>query len=170
MDDFKLSDHFGFNELTVTNNAALQSQNREEAAKEPVISCLRATAALLERLRARLGAIIANSAFRCPALNGATAGSSKTSQHMLGQAADIRQGEATPETMQALFKAVLAVLIEDRITFGQLIYEEAKRDYGVSCWVHVSLGTPFRDPAKCGQVLMMKDGVYTLIQTVPQPA
>lgn len=152
MNDFQLSKHFSYYELTATNNAALQAQNRQEGLGFlPPLEALCQT--ILEPIRGDRPLRI-NSGFRCPALNGATKGSSKTSQHPLGQAADISRPGQDPEE---LFEEVFQLVATQKIPFGQLIYEQAKRDYGVARWVHVSLGRGFRAPERCGEILRMED-------------
>lgn len=143
-----LSPHFSFEELTVTNQLNFQDQNRLEAEQHlPTLIAL--ANRLLEPLRGERPLKI-NSAFRWWALNSLTPGSSQTSQHPLGQAADItRPGQPHDE----FFEEVLAKLVNDKIPFGQLIDEAAARDYGVARWVHVSLGPDFWKPERCGEVI-----------------
>jgi len=73
-----------------------------------------------------------SSGYRSAALNAATPGSSKTSQHALGEAFDLDQdGMNTGITNVMIFK-----YIKDNMDFDQLIWE-----YGTSStpdWVHVS--------------------------------
>lgn len=163
--DFKLSPRYSFYDLTVTNNKKLLELNREEALKfKPTLTAL---AALLELLSGphRLDV---NSGFRCWQLNGATPGSSATSQHPLGQAADLsRLGQLTTD----LFAELRATVVREKVAFGQLIYEEARRDHGLSTWVHVSLGRDFWKPDRCGEVRTMKLDAngkpkYELIETI----
>lgn len=68
--------------------------------------------------------IIVNSGYRCEALNKAIGGT-KSSQHMLGEAADITVG--SKEENEKLFD-----YIKDNLEFDQLINES---DFS---WVHVS--------------------------------
>jgi len=152
----QLSPHFSFEELTVTRNASLQEKNRIEAqAFKNSLKSLAIT--LLEPIR-HDRPLVVKSAFRCPDLNGATPGSSKTSQHMKGEAADIhREGQSIDD----LFQEIRMFLKINGVSFGQLIKEEAQRDYGVVQWVHISLGEGYREPSKCGQILIMKNGIYT---------
>jgi hypothetical protein len=168
-ENFQLSEHFSFHELTATSNAAMQELNRQEALH--YLPTLKALATrLLEPIRAGRPLAV-NSAFRAFALNKATHGSSATSQHPLGQAADIhRPGMPVGE----FFAEVLALVKERRLPFGQLIHERAERDYGVAEWVHVSLGADFWKPERCGEVLAMtagSDGVphYQVIEKLQLP-
>jgi hypothetical protein len=146
-----LSEHFSFEELTVTSNIEMQAANRQEAQK--FLPTLRALAALLERVRDGKPLVV-NSAFRSGALNKATAGSSATSQHPMGQAADIHR---PGQEIEQFFKETLALLKREKIQFGQLIDESASRGYGVVRWVHISLGRDFWKPERCGEVLRKWD-------------
>jgi zinc D-Ala-D-Ala carboxypeptidase len=136
-----LSPHFTFDELTSTGHANLQAKNREEAkAKLPALTAL---AEMLEAVRAHFGKPLkVNSAFRGPSVNAAVGGS-KTSQHMLGEAADFSVvGVDDAEVHRWICTA-------SGLKFGQCILE---RPPGRS-WVHLSLGAPWRPAAKCGQAL-----------------
>ena len=166
MENFKLTDHFSFFEFTQTGNTALQDLNRQKGLA--IKGKLTAIAEVLEVLREELGhPLEIHSAFRCAELNGATAGSSKTSQHMLGEAVDFSgPGQEDEAQIDAFWKKVLGILQKEGIAFGQLIKESAGRDHGRSNWVHLSLGAPHREVAKCGQVMTMRDGTYTLVKTV----
>lgn len=166
MDDFKLSDHFSFFELTTTSNTDLQESNRLEALKyRPTLEAL--CRRLLDPIRGDKPLVV-NSGFRSWTLNGQTPGSSPTSQHPQGQAADIHR---PGQDVDAFFAEVLALLLDKRIPFGQLIDEQAERPYGVVRWVHVSLGPDFWKPERCGEVMKMVAGPngkpqYTMLQKV----
>lgn len=81
---------------------------------------------ILDPLREKYGKpITVNSGYRCLALNNAMGGS-KTSQHMLGLAADITVG--SPSKNKILFKLIQ----ELELPFDQLIDEKNYR------WIHVS--------------------------------
>ena len=83
-----LSPHFTFDELTRTSQTALQAKNRAEA--QAFLPSLTELAALLEVIRVHFGKPLKiNSGFRGASVNAGTPGSSKTSQHMKGEAADI---------------------------------------------------------------------------------
>lgn len=168
MDDFKLSEHFTFFELTRTSNEGMQERNRAAATLwVPSLKALCDT--ILEPIRGDRPLTI-NSGFRAWELNSATPGSSPTSQHPKGQAADFhRDGQ----NVEQLFAEVQAVLAEKRIQFGQLVDEQADRGYEVARWVHVSLGASFWKPERCGEVLKMVAGpngkpLYTPIAKISQ--
>lgn len=83
----KLSEHFTFDELTITSHASLQESNRKSA--EPFTKQLKYTAGALEEIRELLGVPLkVTSGFRMPMLNKAVGGSS-TSKHTHGLCADI---------------------------------------------------------------------------------
>jgi len=156
----QLTPHFSFEEMTRTDNAALQEQNRNLA--QQWRPSLLATAQLMERIREWSGPLLVHSAFRCPELNGA-AGGVKTSQHMLGQACDFSLcGEQTAQAVDDLFDKVKSFLGENQVPFGQLIRER----WSGAGWVHISLGQPWREADKCGEVLLMDKGAYTMLDKI----
>lgn len=83
---------------------------------------------ILDPLREAWGApIIVSSGYRSPKLNRAVGGA-KSSQHMYGQAADIRTVSDKPSENKKLFDLILKL----NLPYDQLIDE-----YGYN-WVHVS--------------------------------
>ena len=81
---------------------------------------------ILDPLREKYGKpIIVTGGYRCPALN-ALVGGSKTSQHMLGLAADITVG--TPAKNKELFELIQKL----NLPFDQLIDEKS------FTWIHIS--------------------------------
>lgn len=173
-EDQKLSDHFGLFELTITSNAALQDANRDLT--DDQVAKLKALADHCEAMRALCGgtALRVHSGYRSPALNGATLGSSSTSQHPRCEAVDL---DVPGQTIEDTFNTLLTAARAGNFKFGQLIIEEADRGYKdengqevVARWVHCSvIGT--LDTAKVGQVLKMQAGpngkpVYTLIDQI----
>ena len=85
---------------------------------------------ILDPLREKFGKpIIVTSGYRCKELNRAVGGAAK-SQHMSGEAADIRTVEDSKRANKELFN----LIIELGLPFDQLINEH---DYD---WVHVSYG------------------------------
>lgn len=76
--------------------------------------------------------IIVDSGYRCPRLNDLVKGS-KTSQHLTGEAADIRSISDSIKDNKELFDVIKTLIKEKKIEVGQLINE-----YNYN-WVHVSL-------------------------------
>lgn len=115
----KLSPNFTLDELTVTNQRVRNEANEEE------IKQLKALAVnILQPLRDAIGKPIhINSAFRSESVNRLVKGE-PTSQHRLGQAADIRVDGMTS-------RQVAKKIIELKLPYDQLIEEFGR-------WVHVS--------------------------------
>ena len=96
---------------------------------------------VLDPLRELYGKpIIVNSGYRCTKLNKAIGGA-KNSQHLVGQASDIRTVQNTKESNKQLFELIK----NSKLPFDQLINEY---DYN---WVHVSYS-----PRNRRQVLTIK--------------
>ena len=142
-----LSPHFTFEELTRTSQTALQATNRAEA--QAFLPALRELAAMLETPRRWFDRPMKiNSGFRGPAVNAATSGASPTSQHSLGQAADIEIPGVDDAELHRW------IVMESGLRYGQCILE---RPPGRS-WVHLSLGEPWRLASRSRQALTF-DGV-----------
>jgi hypothetical protein len=141
MEDFKLSPNFRFFELTDSaSRPDLVADNREQALKvKGSLELL--CASILEPMREKFGPLVVHSGFRSQALNRAVGGS-PTSQHELGEAADI-----TTET-GAGFKDMADWLFSQQIAFGQAIIEGA-------C-LHVSLPGSHSRQIGSGQVVAGK--------------
>lgn len=87
MENFKLSEHFSFYELTNTSHSDLVIPNRIDAQK--YVKQLKYTAGALEEIRSLLGVPLkVSSGYRNNALN-TKVGGSKTSKHRDGLCADI---------------------------------------------------------------------------------
>ena len=127
-----LSPHFTLEELTRSVTARNRSIDNTPSKSE--LANLRLLAeTVLEPLREAFGRpITVSSGFRCPELNKAVGGA-RTSQHLLGQAADIHAPTGTAEANKALFETAVALIRSGKINVGQCIDE-----YGYS-WVHISL-------------------------------
>lgn len=158
--DRKLTEHFSLYELTATNHADLQAQNRE--LNELQVSKLTQLAKLLETVRLILEVpLTISSAYRFSALNTKVGGRSN-SQHMRSEAADfIPKGMDLPLAFSLIRKAAKA----GNIRFGELIFEKQNRTYGKE-WIHISLGHPYRDKSLCGQVMTMVDGAYHMVEEI----
>lgn len=99
---------------------------------------------VLDPLRQAYGKpIIVTSGYRCTKLNKAVGGAS-FSQHVKGEAADIRSVSDDPKENKVIFDLIRRL----NLPFDQLIWEYGERNTGPD-WVHVS----FSRFKKRGQVL-----------------
>ena len=116
-----LSEHFTFEELTITDHREFDNTPNVEETEN-----LNRLAGFLEQVKTVLGGkpIMVNSAFRSEAVNNAV-GSRNTSQHRIGCAADIRVPGMTPDEV---VKAVIA----SGIGYDQIIREFDR-------WTHISV-------------------------------
>lgn len=135
-----LSRHFTLPELTHSNTAVARGIANQPDATQ--LARLRALCVnVLDPLRDALGRPLrVTSGFRSAALNAAIPGSSPTSQHSLGEAADLQCPGLNTAT---LFKTVIRL----GLPFDQLIYEAKNAS---TIWVHVS----HREGANRGQMLI----------------
>ena len=118
-----LSEHFTLDELTVSETAA--RKGLDNIPDNDALMNLRRLALFLEKVRAVLNKPIKiNSAYRSPKVN-ASVGGSKTSQHCLGCAADIRVGGLTPDQ-------VVKLVVKSDLKYDQVIRE-------FDSWVHISI-------------------------------
>lgn len=128
-----LTEHFSWAELTATSHTDLLAANRREA--EAYRANLTVTAELLEQVRAILAEPVAvSSAFRGTSLN-TKVGGQKTSQHLVGLAADIKV-----KNIEAAFQKLLAAGTAGKIRWGQLLQE--------GTWLHIS-SEKDRNPQRC---------------------
>lgn len=129
----KLSKNFTYEELiasTTASNKGIDNTPTEDQVAQLKLLCEK----VLQPIRDKYNhPIIITSGFRCKALNKAVGGSN-TSQHMMGQAADIK---CTATTKAYLFNLILSMIKSGEIKVGQLIWE-----YGTKKepnWIHISL-------------------------------
>ena len=139
----KLTNHFSFEELTVTNySAEMLALNRKRATI--IQDHIYKLALFAEQVRAILDVpMIITSGFRCTELNEAIGGSA-TSQHATAQAIDFVPGKFM--TVEEAYDK----LRKSRLVYGQLIIEHSKGKE----WVHVSMGYKREN-------LKYNDGKYT---------
>lgn len=129
----KLTKDFTLEELYTSDTANRKGINNYPP--ESMMGYIKELAELLQKIRDKYGfPIHVNSGYRCLALNNAVGGS-KTSQHAVGQAADIVATGG--RTNACLFSVIKSMIDSGEIRVGQLIWE-----YGTKKepnWVHVSL-------------------------------
>lgn len=129
--------HFTIEEMTESSTATAKGIDNTPS-KDIEAKLQKLIEAVLDLLREWYGKPIrVNSGYRCEALNEAIGGS-KTSQHCLGEAADITAG--SKEENKKLFE-----YIKDNLPFDQLINES---DFS---WIHVS----YREGRLRKQVLVL---------------
>jgi len=118
----QLTEHFSLDELV---NSQIATRRRiDNTPTDRIVDNLKSTAAVLEEIRALVGKpIVVSSGYRCPALNVAVGGASK-SMHVQGLAADIN---AVGLSARELAQKIAA----SDILFDQVIFE--------GHWVHVGL-------------------------------
>lgn len=117
----KLGKYFTLNELTETNTGLINNPNKDEIDNLKIL-----VEKVLDPARELLGKpITVTSGYRSPLVNRKINGS-KTSQHIKGEAADIKC-----EDNKKLFE-----IIKDYFEFDQLIWEYG--DNNQPAWVHVS--------------------------------
>jgi len=141
----KITANFTFDELiySPTANRFGIDNTPDKETKEKLI---RLAKEILQPIRNKWGsAIVVTSAYRSEVLNKAVGGV-KTSQHRLGEAADIKVGSKAQN--KALFNLIQKMVSNGELKVGQLIDE-----YGYS-WVHVSL--PRTNGKPNNQILHLK--------------
>lgn len=119
----KLSENFNLSELTASTIVPDNSPCHEAE-----VRLLYLANYILQPIRDRWGAIKISSGFRGQRLNREVGGAS-TSQHLMGEAADIIPTESD---IKEVYRWIVD---ESRIPFGQCIYEKVSG----SIWIHISL-------------------------------
>lgn len=140
----RLSKNFTYDELVYSATAERLGLDNTPNEKE-LDNLKRLANEVLQPIRDKWGrAIIVTSGFRSEKVNKAVGGV-KTSQHRLGEAADLKIGSKSQN--KALFNFILDMINKGELVCGQLIDE-----YGYS-WVHISLP---REGKTNNQVLHIK--------------
>ena len=135
-----ISDHISYKESTRSNTATRRGINNTPD-DEQLTNMELVAEEVFEPLREWVGGPIKiNSFFRCPKLNKAIGGSSK-SQHCYGQAIDI------DDTFHKASNADMYNYIKDHLEFDQLIWEFG--DDKNPDWVHVSYVSPEENRNRC---------------------
>ena len=152
------SKYFTFNELTrsdTANRLKIDNEPKEEATKDNIKELMLFLDGVREGWTEECKdkgygdpAIMVNSGYRSEALNKAVKGS-KTSEHMLGTAADIEPKNGRNKEFFEWMKTYVA----DK-QFSQLINEYPDKK-GCPSWIHISIRGRFYRPYSC-QVLTIK--------------
>jgi zinc D-Ala-D-Ala carboxypeptidase len=143
----KLSPNFSLAELTRSETATrLALRNVPDTAEIALLT--RVCTEILEPVRACFGRpVMVSSGYRSPALNRAIPGSSATSEHCFGRAADFSvPGVSNAEVARWIAGGGLP------LGFGQVILEAYTPGVPASGWVHCSIRTAKHD----GKVLTMQ--------------
>ena len=127
----KLTEHFTLEELT--NSPTANRLHIDNFPSDKIISSLMELSELLEKIRNIYNKpIVVTSGYRCEKLNKAVGGV-KTSQHMKGEAADIRSLSNTRKDNKELFDLIVKMVKSNDIYVGQVIDE-----YNYN-WIHISI-------------------------------
>ena len=137
-----LTENFTLEELT-RSTTATQRGIKNEASAIVKENLQKLAENILQPLRNAKGAVHINCGYRSPMLNKAVGGAA-TSQHLLGEAADISGDD----------NAVLFHYIKDHLPFDQLIWEGGNNKQ--PAWIHVSYSNRNRK-----QALIMENGKYS---------
>jgi len=128
-----LSPHFTLGEFTKSSH---DIPNKPDYTQ--IYSMKELCKSVLEPLREHFGAVNITSGFRCPELNKA-AGGAPSSQHLRGEAADIK--------IPGVRNDAVWNYIKNNLPFDQLIAEKLKLDDGATGWIHVSYAPTLRRDA-----------------------
>lgn len=133
----KLTNHFQLSEFTRSGTASRHGINNSLNPDNPqhaeIIANIQALCTgVLEPLRQHIGKpLVISSGYRCPQVN-TLVGGVKNSQHMKGEAADLRIPSLTEGRKWMEW-------IVDNTSFDQCIMEHSKnKDGSTSHWIHVS--------------------------------
>ena len=133
----QLTEHFNLSEFVRSDTATRLGIDNSINDPEIIANIKNLCEHVLEPLRAYANCpILINSGYRCPQLNAAVGGS-RRSQHLKGEACDIRITDSA--TGNRWFR-----WMKENLPFDQLVKERAHRSSS-SFWIHVSLT---RDDAK----------------------
>ena len=134
-----LSTTFTLEELIHSNNAK-QKGLKNEPTQDHIENLKLLCEYVLEPIREKIGCpLVISSGYRSEKVN-ALVGGSKTSQHILGQAADIQIFDKT-KTNTDLFNTIVEMVKNNELQVGQVIWEFGE---DIPNWVHMSLPTSRR--------------------------
>lgn len=147
----KLTKNFSLEEMTRSNTAerkGIDNSPTEDHIQNLIYLCEN----ILQPLRDKLGrSIRVNSGYRSEKLNNAIGGS-KTSEHSLGRAADIKLVIDGENKSELLYLAIL----EMSIPYRQMIWEFGSKE--TPSWIHISFN---KDDNKRQKLRAYKEGRKT---------
>lgn len=129
---WKVSEHFTFGEMTVTDHRDFLDE-QESPPAAVLFALARLCADVLEPARDLVGPLRVNSGYRCHGLNAAIGGS-PTSAHMDGLAADVVPA------------GTALVLAMERIAASEIPYDQLILEY--ARWLHISAAKPSATPRR----------------------
>ena len=134
---YKISENFTLEEMYSSASAKKYGIDNTPSANIQK-NLVKLVANVLQPIRDAWGKpIVVSSGYRCEKLNSRVGGA-KNSQHCYGTAADIHTKSDTLEDNMKLFKFILQMVKDKKITCRQIIFEYGKKDVGPD-WVHVSI-------------------------------
>ena len=132
----QLTEHFTLEELIYSSTAKTKGL-KNEPTQDHIENLKLLAQYILEPIREKIGfPLVISSGFRSEKIN-ALVGGSKTSQHILGQAADIQIFDKT-KTNTDLFNTIVEMIRSGEIQVGQCIAEKVG---GEISWIHISTPT-----------------------------
>ena len=130
----QLTEHFTLEEMT-RSNIARQKGVKNEPNESQIENLKLLCEYILEPIREKIGCpLVISSGYRSEKIN-TLVGGSKTSQHLLGSAADIQIFDKT-KTNTDLFNIIVSMVKNNEIQVGQVIWEFGETEPN---WVHVSI-------------------------------
>ena len=132
----QLTEHFTLEELIYSSTAKAKGL-KNEPTQDHIENLKLLAQYVLEPIREKIGCpLVISSGYRSEKVN-ALVGGSKTSQHILGQAADIQIFDKKL-TNADLFNTIVEMIRSGKIQIGQCIAEKVG---GEISWVHISTPT-----------------------------
>ena len=132
----QLTEHFTLEELIYSSTAKAKGL-KNEPTQDHIENLKLLCEYVLEPIREKIGCpLVISSGYRSEKVN-AIVGGSKTSQHILGQAADIQIFDKA-KTNKDLFDIIEEMVKNNELQVGQVIWEFGETEPN---WVHVSLPT-----------------------------
>ena len=164
----KLSEHFSLSELVNTSYTEHLEENRQYAMEEDnYLKLTQLCTDILEPIRTYINggnsagkkSIIITSGVRCPELNDAIKGSSKTSQHMFCEAVDFvlsaKDMSEQRDKLVSLFKDIYNKKV-DNLDINNIYQCIIERNKSGSYWLHIGLKTQNRQNQSTSFTVMVQ--------------